>query len=245
MKPGLGSVHRNITTWQKRSFQKVSQLSRHRTTAAAVTRHLLPHPTAAGKRSPATLEVASTARPARHRATARIANPLLDSAVPLSPRESFRSSSCRENTRRSVVAAGRSRSSSSITYTSAVMGTRLEMCDSRWCPLPAPLPHSKVDENTSPYMRQGMVVPVSSSSSYSSPAVSEVPSRGGGSAKAVSKSCSSSGPGESKIEPLIVFDWDDTMLTSSWIQVNELLQAGSYDDLPVEAKRDLAHLERR
>lgn len=118
------------------------------------------------------------------------------------------------------------------------------MCDSLWCPLPAPLPHSKIDENNSSYLRQGMLVPVSSSSSPSA-VVAEVPSRSGGSAKDVSKSSSSSGPGEQKIEPLIVFDWDDTILTSSWIQVNELLQAGSYDDLPVEAKRDLAHLERR
>lgn len=51
--------------------------------------------------------------------------------------------------------------------------------------------------------------------------------------------------GDCKVEPLIVFDWDDTILTSSWIQVNELLQAGSYDDLPLEVKRDLAHLEQR
>lgn len=45
--------------------------------------------------------------------------------------------------------------------------------------------------------------------------------------------------------PLIVFDWDDTMLTSSWIQSRELLQAASYEDLPMDAQRDLAHLEQR
>ncbi|CAM9357627.1 unnamed protein product [Ectocarpus sp. 8 AP-2014] len=57
---------------------------------------------------------------------------------------------------------------------------------------------------------------------------------------------SSSGNGDlnNKVEPLIVFDWDDTMLTSSWIQVNDLLQAGSYDELPQEVRRDLAQLER-
>ncbi|CBJ32771.1 conserved unknown protein [Ectocarpus siliculosus] len=57
---------------------------------------------------------------------------------------------------------------------------------------------------------------------------------------------SSSGNGDlnNKVEPLIVFDWDDTMLTSSWIQVNDLLQAGSYDELPLEVRRDLAQLER-
>lgn len=50
---------------------------------------------------------------------------------------------------------------------------------------------------------------------------------------------------QNKVEPLIVFDWDDTILASSWIQVRELLQAGSYEDLPSEARRDLAHLEQR
>eukprot|EP00752_Nemacystus_decipiens_P013885 g12326.t2 len=50
--------------------------------------------------------------------------------------------------------------------------------------------------------------------------------------------------GDRTVEPLIVFDWDDTILTSSWIQVNELLQATSYDELPLEVRRDLAQLER-
>lgn len=58
-------------------------------------------------------------------------------------------------------------------------------------------------------------------------------------------SSSSDVSGDRTVEPLIVFDWDDTILTSSWIQVNELLQAGSYDDLPLEVRRDLAQLERR
>lgn len=57
---------------------------------------------------------------------------------------------------------------------------------------------------------------------------------------------SAGGSGDPKgISPLIVFDWDDTMLTSSWIQSRELLQAGSFDDLPLDAQRDLAHLEQR
>lgn len=47
------------------------------------------------------------------------------------------------------------------------------------------------------------------------------------------------------VSPLIVFDWDDTMLTSSWIQSRELLQAGTYEDLPADARRSLAHLEQR
>lgn len=57
-----------------------------------------------------------------------------------------------------------------------------------------------------------------------------------------SNDCSGDPRGRS---PLIVFDWDDTMLTSSWIQSRELLQAASYDELPADAKRDLAHLEQR
>lgn len=47
------------------------------------------------------------------------------------------------------------------------------------------------------------------------------------------------------VSPLIVFDWDDTMLTSSWIQSRELLQAASYDELPADTRQDLAHLEQR
>lgn len=47
------------------------------------------------------------------------------------------------------------------------------------------------------------------------------------------------------ISPLIVFDWDDTMLASSWIQSRDLLQATSYDELPADVRQDLANLEQR
>lgn len=62
------------------------------------------------------------------------------------------------------------------------------------------------------------------------------------------KSCSSfrcaSSPGKD-VEPLIVFDWDDTVLASSWIQLRELLQAESNEDLPEDVRRELAVLEQR
>lgn len=62
------------------------------------------------------------------------------------------------------------------------------------------------------------------------------------------KSCSSfrcaSSPGKD-VEPLIVFDWDDTVLASSWIQIRELLQAESNEDLPEDVRRELAVLEQR
>lgn len=104
----------------------------------------------------------------------------------------------------------------------------------------------QADENSSPALLglggQRMMMPADSE-----------PARvAGGNKHLKHQSCnnnsdSSSGNGDlnNKVEPLIVFDWDDTMLTSSWIQVNDLLQAGSYDELPLEVRRDLAQLERR
>lgn len=62
---------------------------------------------------------------------------------------------------------------------------------------------------------------------------------------APSAACANDDAADRRVEPLIVFDWDDTILTSSWIQVNDLLQAVSYDELPPEVQRDLAPLERR
>jgi len=62
---------------------------------------------------------------------------------------------------------------------------------------------------------------------------------------APSAACANDDAADRKVEPLIVFDWDDTILTSSWIQVNDLLQATSYDELPPEVQRDLSQLERR
>ncbi len=62
---------------------------------------------------------------------------------------------------------------------------------------------------------------------------------------ASSAACANADAADRKVEPLVVFDWDDTILTSSWIQANDLLQASSYDELPPEVQRDLAQLERR
>lgn len=42
-----------------------------------------------------------------------------------------------------------------------------------------------------------------------------------------------------------MFDWDDTVLASSWIQLRELLQAESNEDLPEDVRRELAVLEQR
>lgn len=89
------------------------------------------------------------------------------------------------------------------------------------------------DENSSPPLlgrhNQGVMVPADATSASIRSKQQQPPSS----------------DGDRTVEPLIVFDWDDTILTSSWIQVNELLQAGSYDELPLEVRRDLAQLERR
>lgn len=91
------------------------------------------------------------------------------------------------------------------------------------------------DENSSPPLlgrhTQGVMVPAEASTRSKQQQQQQQPS-----ADVV---------GDRTVEPLIVFDWDDTILTSSWIQANELLQAGSYDDLPLEVRRELAQLERR
>ncbi|CAN0062046.1 unnamed protein product, partial [Scytosiphon promiscuus] len=106
-------------------------------------------------------------------------------------------------------------------------------------PTMPPTPHQHhTDENTSPTLlgrRQDLMVPAATSEA--SAASDRKPRANNNAIKNMSAS------GDRKVEPLIVFDWDDTILTSSWIQVNELLQAGSYDDLPLDVKRDLAQLE--
>lgn len=103
-----------------------------------------------------------------------------------------------------------------------------------------PAPHQQhTDENASPPLlgrRQDLLVPAAASDAS---AVADRKPRANNTDKNMSAG------GDRKVEPLIVFDWDDTILTSSWIQVNELLQAGSYDDLPLDVKRDLAQLEQR
>lgn len=117
------------------------------------------------------------------------------------------------------------------------------------CLLPTmpPTPHQHqhqhhADENASPPLlrrRADLMVPPAAASEAAASSADRKPR-----AKNTDKDMPAAG-GDRKVEPLIVFDWDDTILTSSWIQVNELLQAGSYDDLPLDVKRDLAQLEQR
>ena len=102
--------------------------------------------------------------------------------------------------------------------------------------------HPRTDENSSPPLlgrhNQGVMVPGDATSA--STRIKQQQQQ-----QQQQQQPSSDVAGDRTVEPLIVFDWDDTILTSSWIQVNELLQAGSYDELPLEVRRDLAQLERR
>lgn len=97
----------------------------------------------------------------------------------------------------------------------------------------------RTDENSSPPLlgrhKQGVIMPAEATVGGSSRSKQQHQQQ----------QPSSDAARDRTVEPLIVFDWDDTILTSSWIQVNELLQAGSYDELPLEVRRDLARLERR
>ena len=101
--------------------------------------------------------------------------------------------------------------------------------------------HPRTDENSSPPLlgrhNQGVMVPGDATSASTRIKQQQQQQQ--------QQQPSSDVAGDRTVEPLIVFDWDDTILTSSWIQVNELLQAGSYDELPLEVRRDLAQLERR
>ena len=133
------------------------------------------------------------------------------------------------------------------------MGTRVQILNDsvRWSPSsrsPASAPPSQAyaDENTASNHSVGMdhapapTPPAVGSYSTISPPLS---TRQG--EDSPTKSCSSPGCFSEHVEPLIVFDWDDTILASSWIQLRALLQADCNEDLPAEARRDLAILEQR
>lgn len=118
------------------------------------------------------------------------------------------------------------------------------MLDSRWNATAAhalPTPTSDRYNNSATTRQQQQCTAASSSTPVSTPPATSSKAE----TTSTHKSCTPGILGDQEVDPLIVFDWDDTMLTSSWIQARDLLQAGSYDDLPECARRELAHLEHR